>query len=77
MNFMLKRILEFLDLLGKDGRISWTNLITVNFVVAVTYRCYVFENIGAGEVLSLIGALGSYQWKKHRLSKEAKDWLER
>lgn len=67
--------LKFLNLLDREGRLSITNLLVINFAIALTYRMYVFESVGAGEVLAAIGALSNYAWKNHRIAKGFKDFV--
>lgn len=71
----LRKALHFFNLLDSAGRLSLTNLIVINFVVALTYRMYVFNEVGAGEVLAAIGAMSNYAWKNHRIAKGFKDFI--
>ncbi len=70
----LRRTAKFLRLLDANGDLSLTNILMLNFSIALTYRMYKFENVGAGDVMIVIAAIASYSWKNHRL---AKSWLDR
>lgn len=75
-NYILSA-LKFCNFTDAQGRLSITNILVINFAIALTYRMYVFNEVGAGEVLAAIGAMSNYAWKNHRIAKGFKDFISK